>query len=119
MIVKWCRGRSEGSRDGSSPRDLIRLTRQPRVFRRYPNSSIHILGAAPPSTSIDTGVLSCLVRCPMLGGHGGGMEGWLHGIAWGPNGLDIICIWYGMEKAPRSPGSVVPRNVYYPNRGES
>jgi hypothetical protein len=47
------------------------------------------------------------------------MSGWLHGIAWGPKSLGIICIWYGMEKASRSPGSVVPRNVYYPNRGES
>ncbi len=43
----------------------------------------------------------------------------LHGIAWSSTGLGIICIWYDMEMAPRSPGSVVPRNVYDPNRGES
>lgn len=41
------------------------------------------------------------------------MSGWLHGITWGRKGLGIICIWYDMEKASRSPGSVVPRNVYY------
>ncbi len=46
------------------------------------------------------------------------MSGSLHGIAWGHTGLDITCIWYGTTKAPRSPGSVVPRNVYYPNKGE-
>jgi hypothetical protein len=44
------------------------------------------------------------------------MSGWLHGIAWGPKGLGIICIWYGTEKASRSLGSVVPRNVYYPKQ---
>jgi hypothetical protein len=43
------------------------------------------------------------------------MSGWLHGIAWGAKSLGIICIWFGVP----IPGSVVPRNVYYPNRGES
>lgn len=35
------------------------------------------------------------------------MSGWLHGIAWSQS-LGIICIWYGMKKTSRSPGSVYP-----------
>jgi hypothetical protein len=50
MIVKWCRGRSEGSRDGSSPRDLISSCRDKKAscfseMSESPNS--YTIGAGP------------------------------------------------------------------------
>jgi len=120
MIVKWCRGRFEGSRDGSSPRDFIcSHARQESLvfFGDVRIAQFVYLEQPPPIASIDTGVHDLQVLCSV-----GAWRGHVWVAAWdrvGSQGLGIIYIWYGMEKASRSPGSVVPRNVYYPNRGEN